>query len=276
MSKIRVVFTVVTILAASALFASVCFADSVTYTIFGPFFQVADCTFSEGPGSYTVFATLHLSAPARSLKVSAPPTCGGSGISWNYAVSGDPFSLLTVDFGGCISGSVQLFTAQFNVDGCCPTLINGPVVIGPSQDGPPILIGCDDTPRFLIPPCSATSPSLLTPANGATTPLAPFMSWNYVLGDYCQGGIGLSIFQIQYGTDPANLDQVLGTLDNTQAPLPELVPNTQYFWRVRVLDDFAWYTGSMVNFSDTWSFMTEGPVPTERTTWGAVKALYEE
>jgi hypothetical protein len=209
------------------------------------------------------------------LELSAPQWCGGPGISWNYPVSGDPNSLLWVDFGGCITGSVTLFTADFDVHGCCPALLNGPSTTGAGQDSPPVLIGCDDQPRFLIPPCSASSPLLLTPPDGAidVSP-TPFMSWSYDYGDYCQEGIGLATFTILYGTDPENLDQSLSTLDNRGGTLPTLQPGTQYFWRVRVLDDWAYYSGSMVNFSETRDFTTAGAVPTARTTWGEVKALY--
>ncbi|NIO29877.1 MAG: hypothetical protein GTO29_15135 [Candidatus Latescibacteria bacterium] len=273
MKKI-IVFAVV-FLACTAL-VSVCHADSVIYVIFGPS-GLADCTFSSGSGTYQVFATLNLSAPARALELSAPQWCSGPGIWWNYPASGDPNSLLTVDFGGCITGSVTLFSAEFYVDGCCPALLNGPIITPPTPDSPPILIGCDDQPRFLIPPCSATSPSLLTPTDGATdVSLTPFMSWNYAFGDYCQEGIGLPIFTIFYGTDPKNLDQSAGTLDSNQWTLPLLEPYTQYFWRVRILDDWAWYTGSMVNFSEIRNFTTGGTVPVERITWGAVKAFYQE
>ena len=263
------------LLMACIALTSVSRADSVQYTILGPN-GLADCTFSSGPGSYTVFATLDLSAPAKAMEVSASQSCGGSGISWNYPVSGDPNSVLTVDFGGCIAGSVQLFTAQFDVFGCCPALLNGPITTGPSQTSPPVLIGCDDLRRFLIPPCSATSPLPLTPADGATgVSLTPFMSWDYQYGDYCQEGIGLAIFTIYYGIDPGNLDQTFSTLDSNQGTLPTLEPNIQYFWRVRVWDDWAYYSGSMINFSETRSFTTAGTVPIERTTWGTVKALYQ-
>jgi hypothetical protein len=251
-------------------------ADSVQYLILGPD-GVADCTFSGAPGVYTVYAaTLNLSAPARALEVSAPQLCDGAGITWNYPVSGDPNALLTVDFGECISGSVELFTAEFDVNGCCPALLHGPVTAGSAQDSPPVLIGCDGERRYLIPPCSAVSPSLLTPADGATgVSPTPFMSWDYPLGDYCQEGIGLYLFTINYGTDPTALDQQAVPMDATEWTLPMLEPLTQYFWRVKVWDDFAYYSGTMINFSETHSFTTAGPVPVENTTWGAVKSLYQ-
>ncbi len=273
MSSIRILMFFVML---SFAFASVSFADSVQYVVLGPS-GVADCTFSAGPGSYTVFANLELTAPAKALEVSAPQSCGGTGITWSYPVSGDPNTVLTVDFGGCISGTVPLFSAQFDVYGCCPMLLNGPIESGPSQTSPPVLIGCDDERRFLIPPCSAASPSLLTPANGQTgVSPTPFLSWDYQYIDYCQEGIGLAIFTIYYGTDPDNLDQSLCTLDTPQWTLPMLDFNTQYFWRIKVWDDWAYYAGSMINFSEIRSFTTAETVPVERTTWGVVKAFYQD
>jgi len=256
-------------------FASVSFADSVQYLVLGPYGS-ADCTFSAGDGSYTVYAFLDLTTPAKALEVSAQQWCTGAGILWSYPVSGDPNTVLTVDFGGCISGTVQLFEAHFDVYGCCPMLLNGPRQSSPSQSSPPVLIGCDDERRYLIPPCSAMSPVLLTPAAGETgVSPTPLLSWDYQYTDYCQEGIGLAIFTIYYGTDPNNLDQSLGTLDTHQWTLPMLQFNTQYFWQVKVWDDWGYYTGSMINFSEIRSFTTGGTIPVEHTTWGAVKAFYK-
>lgn len=254
--------------------ASVSHSDSVHYAILGPS-GLADCTFATS-GSYTVLASVDLSEPASALELSMPESCFGSVVTWAVPVSGDPNSLLTADFGGCVSGVVDLFTAQINVQGCCPSLLHGPVVIGPGQDSPPVLIGCGGERRFLIPPCSATSPSLLTPADGAIVSTTPDLSWSYQYGDYCQEGIGVAAFTILYGTDADNLDQSFEALDSQQATLPALDPYTQYYWRVRVDDDFAYYSGSMVNFSATRSFTTGGPVAIRTSTWGGVKTLYRE
>lgn len=275
MKAIRTIFL---LLVACTMVTSASHADSVSYLILGPT-GLADCTFSDGPGSYTVIATLDLSSPAKAMEVSAPQRCGaGFGIDWNFPVSGDPNTVLTVDFEGCIAGSVQLYTAQFDVFvGCCPALLNGPVTAGPEQTSPPVLIGCDDVRRYLIPPCSASQPQLLTPADGATgVSLTPFMSWDYEYGDYCEEGIGLAIFTIHYGVDPGNLDHSYLALDAHQGTLPMLEPETQYFWRVRVLDDWAYYSGAIINYSVIRSFTTAGAIPIERTTWGAVKALYQD
>lgn len=88
-------------------------------------------------------------------------------------------------------------------------------------------------------------------------------------------GIGVAAFTIEYGTDPSNLDQSLATLDNPFGMLPALVPETQYYWRVKVQDEFGAYTGTMTNFSEIRTFTTEGALPVEESTWGAVKALYQ-
>lgn len=94
----RALCTVITTLAAVAVFFTpAARADSTDYLILGPS-GIADCTFGE-TGSYTITATLNLSAPAKSLQTSVFATCGGTGIAWNYPVSGDPLTVLTVDFG---------------------------------------------------------------------------------------------------------------------------------------------------------------------------------
>jgi hypothetical protein len=127
-------------------------ADSISYIIFG---ASGSCDFRAG-GSYTVIVTLNLSAPAASLKVREPYLpCDGS-VSWNYPITGGSGER-TVDFGGCISGSVTLLFAQFT-GGCCTKLLDGPWA--PAPGTPPVLIGCDNQPRFVIPPCSAPAPVL--------------------------------------------------------------------------------------------------------------------
>lgn len=271
MRAIAIVFVIVVAL------TSVCLADTVEYTILGNN-GFDDCSFGNQPDTYSlVVATLHLSQPAKALQISAPDYCPGFNVSWSLPVSGDPNTLLTVDLGGCVSGSIQLFTASGTVADCCPALLNGPKVIGPSQDSPPVLIGCDDAPRYLIPPCSASEPQLLTPTDGEPVSTSPFMSWGYNLyGDFCLEGIGVPVFTVFYGTDPGNLDQSASWLESNQGTLTGLSPQTQYFWQVRIVDEFAWYTGSMVNYSAIQSFTTDAPVPVEQATWGAVKALYRE
>jgi hypothetical protein len=114
-------------------FASQAHADSVDYVIMGPS-GLTDCRFLE-TGTYTVYALLNLTEPAKSLQLSAPTRCGGSGMTWNHPLSGSAGAILTVDFGECVSGTVSLFSAQFDVDmNCCPALLQGPIVSGPREN----------------------------------------------------------------------------------------------------------------------------------------------
>lgn len=262
----------IAMLIVTLVLASGARADSVDYIILGPSGE-ADCRFRE-PGAYTVVALLNLTEPAKSLQFSAPTACGGPGFTWSQAASGDPNSTLTLDFGGCISGSIALFTAQFEVDGCCPALLHGPNAVHGAETTPPVLVGCDDTPRYLVPPCSTGQPSLMTPADGATTSVTPFMSWNHSFGDYCAETIGLPIFLVEYGTDPANLDQTYSANETPQLTLPTLAPETQYFWRVSVRDFYAVYAGTINNVSEMRSFTTASLVPVEAIKWSTVKVLY--
>jgi hypothetical protein len=84
------------------------------------------------------------------------------------------------------------------------------------------------------------------------------------------------VFTVSYGTDATNLDHTLEALDSHSATLPTLQPHTQYFWQVGVRDDFAIYSGTMVNFSTVRSFTTSGQVATQASTWGRVKMLYRD
>ena len=261
----RIPFLVVALTLASGAHA-----DTVDYLIIGPT-GYTDCTFQE-TGAYTVVASLNLTEPAKSLQFSAPMWCGGPGFTWFQTASGDVNSMVTLDFGGCVLGSLTLYTAQFNVDHCCPALMQGPQAGG--ETTPPILIGCDDTPRYVIPPCSTGEPMLTTPPDGATTSVTPLMSWTHSIGDYCAGLIGLTIFTVHYGTDPANLDQTYSANETPQLTLPTLAPGTQYFWQVSVWDDYAAYTGTRNNVSEIRSFTTNAAVSVEALRWSAVKVRY--
>jgi hypothetical protein len=86
----------------------------------------------------------------------------------------------------------------------------------------------------------------------------------------------VAAFTVLYGTDADHLDQPFEALDTRQATLPALDPHTQYYWRVRVDDGFASYSGTMVNFSPIRSFTTGPPLSIQPSTWGRVKSLYRE
>ncbi len=261
-------------------------ADSIDYTIlgpntdFGPATFLSDCTFPY-LGDYVITATLTLTSPANELRMSQPNMCAGS-VTWNYPVSGDPAGVLTVDLGGCTSGQFTLFTANLTVSSssCCPSLVSGPIIDGPRQDSPPVLVGCDATERFVVPPCSPAPPTPSVPANGATVYSAtPTLAWTFptASGDYCFNGIGVATFTVDYGTDPSNLDRhAVFTPEAMSGMLPALEPFTTFYWRVQVIDEYGEYSGSHANVSPLFSFTTSAPVPTREATWGAIKALYSQ
>ena len=97
-----------------------------------------------------------------------------------------------------------------------------------------------------VPPLSVKPPSLIVPANGATTlPFADTLRWNTIGGatSYCMQVSTSSAF----ATTISNQD----SLKDTAALIIGLLNNTTYYWEVRAIDTVrasAW-TGA-------WSFST--------------------
>lgn len=59
-----------------------------------------------------------------------------------------------------------------------------------------------------------------------------------------------------------------------QLAVGPLTPLAQHYWAVRVTDEY-WQCPEFTQvLSPVQSFTTDATVPTERTTWGRVKALY--
>lgn len=252
--------------------ATISRADSITYSVFNG----NACSSLPLGQFFFVSATLNLSAPAKYVRMSGPSVCGLP-VTWNYPVSG-PNNDLTVDLGGCISGSVVLYSAAGVYGGptCCPSYFHGPHPGGVSEESPPMLIGCDDQPRYLIPPCSTGAPGLVAPADGAAASQTPTLSWSHAIGSYCEGGLGVPTFELYYGTSATNLNHKLSLGEQYSTTLPLLSPGTQYYWRVMVSDGVVYYTGSQANVSEIRSFTTSGPVATQPATWGMIKSMYRD
>lgn len=96
-------------------------------------------------------------------------------------------------------------------------------------------------------------------------PLDQTLTWSE---DLCSFGLGVVWRDIYFGTtpDPPRVAQYY--------ELPEwdpgtLSPNTEYHWRVVVTD-----TDGGVTASPEWTFRTIAPVGTKPSTWGKIKALY--
>ena len=120
-------------------------------------------------------------------------------------------------------------------------------------------------------------PTNLVPADGAAdVSLMPTLSWTWEAPVGCPEGIGITVFTVFLGTDPENLSAV-GPCCNEGWPetVGPLQPYTQYFWKVRVVDEFWDCPGTHEAFSVIQSFTTAAAVPSVPTTWGRVKHLYD-
>ena len=87
------------------------------------------------------------------------------------------------------------------------------------------------------------------------------------------------VFQVHLGTAPDSLVNVGGPFpsgpdESFEITVGPLSPATPHYWRVKVHDEFWDCPGSHEAWSETQSFMTQGAVPVEHTTWGRIKGLY--
>ena len=119
-------------------------------------------------------------------------------------------------------------------------------------------------------------PANLAPPDGAQeVSLTPTLSWSWEPPVGCPEGIGIVVFTVFLGTDAADLNEV-GFCCNEGWPetVGPLEPDTEYFWRVRVVDEFWDCPGSHVAYSVIQSFATTAAVPARRATWGRIRQLY--
>jgi hypothetical protein len=161
MKVLRVLVIAVVLIAA---FSPVCRADSMRYVILGPEGLHLDCTF-DTPGTYDIYALLTLDTPAKGMEFTLPEGYPAlDQLSFQYPVSGDLETGAFMNFGNCLSGEITILFARVSVGGGnnCPWLIKGPGPYPSSQQSLPKLIGCDDVPRDIVPPCSADSPVLVS------------------------------------------------------------------------------------------------------------------
>jgi hypothetical protein len=121
----------------------------------------------------------------------------------------------------------------------------------------------------------ANPPSNPVPADGATivnpdADLSALLHWpSIVLGCFQLYGDGVRVF---FGTDPnPPLYKSEATFPGFPLDVGTLQPGTTYYWRVTYLNSLG-----PSGLSPTWRFTTAGPLATEPSTWGRVKALYRD
>lgn len=109
--------------------------------------------------------------------------------------------------------------------------------------------------------CASIPPYDLYPPDGATgVPIDVELSWT--------GGYGL--FELNISSDPECYTGQTFNIQDAYSFAPDFLEhNTTYHWQVGWSDGLECGGGS-----PRFSFTTMGPVPTETSTWGRIKALY--
>jgi len=225
------------------------------------------------------------SIPVRELTFTAPvPGClGGPGAFVfelsPFATTGNSQTGITIDLGDCITDTPVTVLTIYYIGGpvasCCYWTVG--TDLGPGAFTYEF-VGCDGNTReggstvnTRIYQCCESFDVLDAyqpyPPDGATgMPTNVEMSW--LLPDQrCEEWIYITT-QPYPPTGPRP-----GTYDyfTTYTPSPELQPNTTYYWAIGL--QCSYDIGAV---SPLWTFTTgDGPVATEVTTWGRIKALYE-
>lgn len=250
--------------------------------------NVQACGFSTSLTVVTAVVSVVNAHPFQTVRFKAPVPCGMifGGDTSGYLLAGNSQTGVTVTMPGCTSvfnyTPVPVMTIValvltppvsgctwdvFPADGDSDILLtdcNGNVMKGASARG----LYCGDVSPFI-------GPYLPDPPDGATdVPLnaqlsftgsaneifmmvdgSPYSIWNYPV---CSAFPYLGVPTCTNPFDPGMLQ-----------------PNTTYYWRAA--DSCTYCQHGEAGYSDLWSFTTgAGPVATEQSTWGRVKALYRE
>ena len=190
---------------------------------------------------------------------------------------------VSIGYGGCASSPTYLGTVYYSGNVGCDDL---QILEDPASGSfAPIYVDCLANTmtfpdiRLEYDPCRVNAPSDIQPVNNATTvSLTPTLSWYWEGNDNCTESIGLPLFEVYFGTDPANLTvigSVVGVPDSpAQLAVGPLELFTKYYWRVEVTDEFYDCPGFHTVATDVQCFTTLGTVLTETSTWGAIKSMY--
>jgi hypothetical protein len=176
----------------------------------------------------------------------------------------------SISFGACLTPPIHVLTIRFfgtpyPEDECAFMWIKDAAAMDCGAQPVPIVSGIT---RIVYGRCEISGPSNPSPPDQAQgVPLDAVLEWTGEGAQVC--GLGeILYYSLYFGTTP-NPPLVL-----QQAAWPgmdpgDLQPGTQYYWRV-----FASQYGYNPHLGPLWSFRTTGPVTTQPTTWGRIKALY--
>ena len=273
MNRIRN-FTLVFIVIAAL--TSPCFADNFYYYVVSG--DVSGPCATVESGVVVVVGVLEFDTPSKGVRFSAPlPPYNATLITEtvNFPYTGDLSTGIIVDFDSCLTGGAAVFYREVMVSG--PACLCG--IHGYSGYGSlPILIDCNDFEYELTDQaCGYVDPPYnLMPADGVgAVVLTPTLSWNWEPPAVCQEGLGVVLFMIYLGTDPEDISPLAWTESHSHSVVETLLPNTQYYWYIRV-DDSAWeYPGPHQANTGIHTFTTEGPINAEESSWGRIKNLFK-
>ncbi|HEU4364828.1 MAG TPA: Ig-like domain-containing protein [Candidatus Krumholzibacteria bacterium] len=241
---------------------------------------VQACDFSWPGGIGTATVTVVNSFPFRAVRFKAVPPCGLVVLNTTspYPFTGNPQTGVDISLPACTNAPVDVLQITF----FAPAAVSGCMWDVLPYDGKQniVLADCDG---FLMKGASARSvycgdvnafiaPYRPEPADGATgvpvnTPLAFVGGSNemYMRAGSPDNLVDYPICSVFFGSTACS---------NPFDPGP-LQPNTTYYWRAGNWCEGCYHGEGAL--SDNWSFTTgAGPVATEQSTWGRVKALYRE
>jgi hypothetical protein len=227
----------------------------------------------------------HSGATASQFKLDVSPVGWiHLGDSWNLpTVIGTSINGVSLGYGACMAAPTYLGMANFFGSAAPPCSQIWVVPDPASPSGSIQVVDCAFN-LLLAPnsagvvncgPCGVKPPENLLPSDGAIAiGLNPTVSWTWEQPTGCPEGLGYTQFTVYLGTDPNNLTEAGWVLTDTQVAVGPLLAGTTYFWQVEVNDGFWECPGSRVAYSEVQSFMTEGVIPTDQSTWGKIKSLY--
>ena len=175
-----------------------------------------------------------------------------------------------IGFGECLSPPIHVLTINVFggevVEDCCwweftdvqVVDCNDQVITAPASGG-----------MLAIEPCELTAPHSPIPSDGAVgVPTTCEFSWQNESPPVLCYGTPL-VYNFYIGTDSNVLAKHIWV--GPPYEVSGLLPGTRYYWQAEV-DILA---GDGPYLGPLWSFVTEGVVPSEQSTWGRIKSLFK-